>query len=166
MELYWQRITNGSGHNTALSLLEKSCGSPLPPIQKTPRGKPCFADYPLHFSISHTDSHAFCCVHHRNVGIDAEQIGRKIDPRLFARYCSESEQLACQSASDPEDALLRLWVLKESYAKFTGRGLGNYLQSTHFSPDDERIRIIDGCYVAVYTEERSEQPCSLIPTPM
>ena len=157
MELLWQRITDGSGHDTALSLLEKSCGSPLPPIKKTPQGKPYFVDSPLHFSISHTDFHAFCCVHEKNVGIDAEEIGRKVDPRLLQRYCSESEQLACRSAADPEDALLRLWVLKESYAKFTGRGLGNYLQDTHFSPDDKRIQIIDGCYVAVFTQERTDE---------
>lgn len=156
MELFWQRITGHSGHDTALSLLEKACGSPLPAMEKTPQGKPYFVDYPLHFSISHTDFHAFCCVHDRNVGIDAEEIGRRLDPRLLARYCSEYEQQACRAASDPEDALLRLWVLKEGYAKFTGRGLGNYLQNTHFSPNDERIQIIDGCYVAVFTEERTE----------
>ena len=156
MELLWQRIADRSGHDTALSLLEKLCGSPLPPIEKTPQGKPYFASSPLHFSISHTDFHAFCCVHRENVGIDAEEIGRTIDPRLLLRYCSESEQLACRTAADPNDALLRLWVLKESYAKFTGRGLGNYLAQTKFSPDDERIQIIDGCYVAVFTQERTD----------
>lgn len=156
MDLLWQRITGSSGHDTALSLLKSLCGDPLPAIAKTPQGKPYFVDSPLHFSLSHTDSHAFCCVHDQNVGIDAEEIGRKLEPRLLRRYCSESEQLACQAAENPQDALLRLWVLKESYAKFTGRGLGNYLKDTHFSPDDSRIQIIDGCYVAVYTQERTQ----------
>ena len=48
--------------------------------------------------------------------------------------------------------MLRLWVLKESYAKLTGRGFGHYLKDTAFSPDDPAIQEIDGCYVALMEE--------------
>ena len=54
--------------------------------------------------------------------------------------------------TDPRDCLLRFWVLKEAYAKLTGRGWGSYLQDTCFSPDDPRIQVIDGCYVAILEE--------------
>ena len=57
-----------------------------------------------------------------------------------------------EAASDKQACLLQLWVLKESYAKLTGRGLGNYLKNTDFDQNDPRIQIIDGCYVAVLTE--------------
>ena len=46
--------------------------------------------------------------------------------------------------------LLKFWVLKEAYAKLTGRGLGNYLGQTDFDP--ETAQIIDGGYVAVLEE--------------
>ena len=46
-------------------------------------------------------------------------------------------------------SLLRFWVLKEAAAKLTGEGLRGYPNHTDFSPDDPRITVIDGCYVAV-----------------
>lgn len=160
MRIAWQRLLNRSGHEAGLALLEQlyreETGKPLPSIAKTPQGKPYFPQSDLHFSISHTPNHAFCCLHSENVGIDAEEIGRAPDMRLLDRYCSPNERQRITSANHPADALLRLWVLKESYAKFTGRGLGNYLKATDFSPDDPRIQIIDGCYVAVFTEERTQ----------
>ena len=86
------------------------------------------------------------------MGIDAEEIGRRIDLRLAERWLSDPEKCRLEVARDREDALLRLWVLKESYAKLTGRGLGNYLKNTDLSPEDPKIQVIDGCYVAVLEE--------------
>ena len=119
----------------------------------TPRGKPYFPESDLHFSISHTRRHAFCCVSHRNVGIDAEEIGRDIDLRLADRLLSPYEKAFFDAAENKQDCLLRLWVLKESYAKLTGRGFGDYLKDTAFSPDDPALQEIDGCYVAVLEGE-------------
>jgi len=56
-----------------------------------------------------------------------------------------------ENADDRNQAFLRLWVLKEAYAKLTGRGLGSYLKETNFSPTDTRITEIGGCFVAVLT---------------
>ena len=155
MVIRWKYLTNGTGHTAGLALLEtmfrEETGQKLPPIERTPQGKPYFRNSPFHFSISHTKRHVFCCLSKENVGIDAEEITRSIDPLLKERFCSPEEQLRIQTGDD----LLRLWVLKESYAKFTGRGIGNYLKTTNFSPDDPRIQIINGCYVAVFTEERN-----------
>ena len=153
MELLWTRLEPGtSGHDAAYRLLGRAMGEPLPEIQRTKQGKPYFAAGKPHFSISHTDEHAFCCLSDRNVGIDAEEIGRRIDLRLAERVLSDPEKGRLEAARDREDALLRLWVLKESYAKLTGRGFGNYLKNTDFSPDDPVIQVIDGCYVAVLEE--------------
>ena len=151
MELAWQRLEGRDGHTLGRELLAQLVGE-LPPILKTETGKPYFVAGKLHFSISHTKNHVFCCVSHRNVGMDAEETERKIDLRLARRYLSDPELERLQAAADPNAALLRLWVLKESYAKLTGRGIGNYLKTTDFDPDDPRIAIIDGCYVAVLEE--------------
>lgn len=155
MVLRWQRLTDVGGHDAGLALLEtlfrEETGRDLPAIQKTSQGKPFFPDEPFHFSISHTKNHVFCCLGQETVGIDAEEINRAVDPLLAERFCSPSEQ----NRIETNDDLLRLWVLKESYAKFTGRGIGNYLKDTDFSPHDPRIQTIDGCYVAIFTEERT-----------
>jgi phosphopantetheinyl transferase len=154
MRLLWTRLDGQEGHAAAYGLLAKVAGTPLPEIRRTPQGKPYFPEGKLRFSISHTRNHAFCCVSERNVGVDAEEIGRVIDPRLADRLLSPSEKACFDDAPDKQDCLLRLWVLKESYAKLTGRGFGNYLKNTHFTPDDPAIREVDGCYVAVLEDEQ------------
>ena len=140
-------LNGRTGHEAGRALLRQLHDGE---IAVTKRGKPYFVNGP-HFSISHTKDHVFCCLSRENVGIDAEEIGRQIEPAIGKRFCSVSEQQRIRSNDD----LLRLWVLKESYAKFTGRGLGDYLRQTDFFPEDPRIQIIDGCYVAVFTEERN-----------
>ena len=89
------------------------------------------------------------------MGLDAEEADREINLRLAEKILSAPEKERFDAAEDKREALLRLWVLKESYAKFTGRGIGDYLKATDFSPNDPRIRMIDGCYVAVFTEKRN-----------
>ena len=162
MELLFTRLEGRGGHEAAYELLARLVGAPLPELRRTDRGKPYFPEGNPHFSVSHTPNHAFCCVHTEPIGIDAEEMDRKADLRVADYILSPPEKERLRLSSDPRDALLRLWVLKEAYAKYTGRGLGNYLKETDFSPDDPRIQIIDGCYVAIFTE--GELPCSLIPT--
>ena len=152
MRMLWTRLEGETGHDAAYTLLEQLVGTPLPPIRRTELGKPYFADGGPHFSISHTTNHAFCYASERNIGIDAEEIGRRVDLRLANKILSVGEKALFDTAMDKQDCLLRLWVLKESYAKLTGRGIGNYLNRTDVSPDDLRIQIIDGCYVAVLEE--------------
>ena len=157
MELIWQQLENTDPHTAGRQLLSRlytqATGQPLPPIAITPQGKPYFPSGDWHFSISHTKCHVFCCLSRKNVGIDAEESTRRPDLRLARRYLSEAEQARLAAAPDPAEALLRLWVLKEAYAKLTGRGLGNYLKTTDFHPDDPRISVIDGCLVALLEGE-------------
>ena len=153
MEILWARLNGRSGHEAGRELLAKVCGGTLPTIAYTDRGKPYFPGKALHFSISHTKNHAFCAVSHKNIGIDAEEMDRKVNLRLADTQLSSREKTRFDAAEDKSACLLRLWVLKESYAKLTGRGLGAYLKETDFDPNDPRIQTIDGCFVAVLTEE-------------
>ena len=146
------RLDGRSGHEAGRELLTRACGGTLPEIRYTDRGKPYFADKSLHFSISHTKNHAFCAISSQNIGIDAEETDRKVTLRLADAYLSPTEKARYDEAPDKRSCLLRLWVLKESYAKLTGRGLGDYLKETDFDPNDPRIQIIDGCYVAILEE--------------
>ena len=82
-----------------------------------------------------------------NIGLDAEDKGRKVSPAMREKYTSDAEK--GRLGSDPQDAFLRLWVLKEAQSKLTGRGMGNWLKDTDFDPFDQRMQEINGCYVAV-----------------
>ncbi len=145
MELQWEKLNGRDGHTAGLQLLERMTG--VHEIRLTDTGKPYFADHDLHFSISHTENHVFCCVSTRNVGLDAEETDRKLRPSV-RRMLSEMEAARVTCDAD----VLRIWVLKEAFAKLTGRGIGKYLKNTDFSPDDQRIQEIDGCFVAVMEE--------------
>lgn len=153
MKLASCALNGQSGHDAAYALLEKlyqqETGQPLPPIARTQRGKPYFPDSPYCFSISHTPRHAFCVLARANVAIDAEEQDRAVRPGLAEKVLSPRELERWRAAADPRQALLRLWVLKEAAAKLSGEGLRGYPNHTDFSPEDPRIREIDGCFVAI-----------------
>ena len=150
--LIYKRLSGENGHEAGRQLLaqlyHQATGAPLPPICVTERGKPYLTDSEWHFSISHTENHVFCALSRRPVGIDAEEMDRQIDPKLAQRILSPSEAARFDGS---REMLLRFWVLKEAYAKLTGRGLGNYLQQTDLRP--ETVEQIDGCFVAVLEEK-------------
>ena len=154
MRIAFARLNGQDGHTAGRKLLADFFGGNLPEIAVTDRGKPYFVDEKLHFSISHTKDHAFCCLSDRNIGIDAEEMDRRVSKALAGKILSPTELPRHAAAADPNAAILRLWVLKEAYAKLTGKGLGDYLYETDFDPNDPRILIIDGCYVAIMEEEK------------
>lgn len=146
-----------SGHQAGRALLEETyrreTGLPLPPIAVAEGGKPYFVDSPWQFSISHTKRHAFCALSLRPVGIDAEELDRDINLKLADKVLSPPERAQYDAAEDKRKALLTFWVLKEAEAKLTGRGLRGYPDHTDFSLDDPRVREMNGCLVAVLTED-------------
>ena len=161
--MLWQEKNGQSGHEVAMALLRQlyreKTGHDLPEIARTPQGKPYFPHDDHYFSISHTHTHAFCCLHTQPVGIDAEPCGRPVNLALAQRYFSPAEQTQLAASADPNRTFLRLWVLKESYAKLTGKGIGNYLKSTNFSETSQLIQEIDGHYVSVLTENDCKELC-------
>ena len=142
-----------TGHEAGRELLKmlyfEQTGKALPPILVTDRGKPYFEDSPLHFSISHTQYHAFCAISEHNIGIDAEETDRNINVKLAEKILSPTEKAQFHAAPDKRLALLKFWVLKEAAAKLSGEGLRGYPNHTDFSLDDPRVTEIDGCLVAV-----------------
>lgn len=152
----WCALDGRTGHEAGRALLaelyRRETGEALPPIVISPRGKPFFTDSPWHFSISHTRKHAFCVLDRENIAIDAEELDRRVNPRLAERILSPREKAQLDAAADRTRALLTFWVLKEAAAKLSGEGLRGFPNHTDFSLDDPRAREIEGCLVAILRE--------------
>ena len=151
---YWP--LNGLDSRVAGKLLlaqmyEELTGETMPPIEKAPRGKPYFPGSDLHFSITHTKTTVFCAISDSVVGIDAEDVTRKVSPALAEKILSpkEYEQYEAVPEEEKNEALLRFWVLKEAEAKCSGLGLRGYPDHTAFDLDDPRVTRIGDCLVAV-----------------
>lgn len=147
------RSGHDAGRELLASLYRQTTGEELPSITVTDRGKPYFENSSWHFSISHTPKHAFCVLAEENVAIDAEEADRDINLKLADRILSPAERERFEAAEDQSAALLKLWVLKECAAKLSGEGLRGFPNKTDFSPDDPRVQTVDGCFVAIMTEE-------------
>lgn len=156
MVLDYDRISPREGHAAGRALLAKMyrahTGGEMPPILVTDRGKPCFAEGNVHFSISHTRHYVFCALSDKPIGIDAEEADRDIDLRLAEKILSPSEKEEFALAEDKRTALLTFWVLKEAQAKCTGEGLRGYPNKTSFRLDDPRVQKLHNCLVAVIVD--------------
>ncbi len=146
------RTDHEAGRQLLARMYRELTGEELPEIRIADRGKPYFANSPWHFSISHSKGHVFCALSRRQIGIDAEERDRVINPALAEKILSPNEYQRYARAEDKPLALLRLWVLKEAAAKATGEGLRGYPNHTDFSPDDPRVQELCGCLVAVIEE--------------
>ena len=147
-------------------MYEELTGEEMPPIEKAPRGKPYFPGSDLHFSITHTKSTVFCAIADREIGIDAEELDRKVSTRLAEKILSPYEYAQYQAVpeEDRNEALLRFWVLKEAEVKCSGLGLRGYPDHTEFDLDDPRVTKIAGCMVAVIlAEDPQVEDCTEAP---
>jgi len=156
MRLLFCDLAGETGHEAGRRLLAEAyraeTGEDLPEIRITDRGKPYFPESDWHFSISHTQKHAFCVLSRNNIAIDAEEPDRRLKLSLAEKILSPMEKLRFDASEDKRKALLTFWVLKEAEAKLTGEGLRVYPNHTDFSLDDPRVTQIAGCLVAVMEE--------------
>ena len=136
-------------------MYEELTGEEMPPIEKAPRGKPYFPGSNLHFSITHTKTTVFCAIADVPLGIDAEDLNRRVSPTLAQKLLSPAEfaQYEAVPAEERNEALLRFWVLKEAEAKCSGLGLRGYPDHTDFDLNDPRVSKIGDCIVAVIQAE-------------
>jgi phosphopantetheinyl transferase len=148
-----RRLHGENGHDAGRALLaqlyETHVGGMLPPIAVTPLGKPYFENSSWHFSISHTKYHAFCVLCDCPVGLDAEEINRRVNPIVAEKALSPGERAQYDAAVDKNCALLTFWVLKEAEGKRSGRGVGIHPTHTDFMLTDTRVFECDNCLVAI-----------------
>ena len=89
----------------------------------------------VRFNLSHTRGLVACALTHGDdVGVDVEQIDRKLEIDNLARsVLSDDEQsaLAPLLGSARRERFFRHWTLKEAYVKAVGRGISLPLRSLH-----------------------------------
>jgi len=147
-------------------------------------GKPTLKYYPeICFSLSHSGDYAICTIGNRPVGNDIEYVkdGRlKVADRFFAE--EELEWLYDAGTQDERTLrMFRLWTMKESFLKVTGRGMSLALKDfvIHMDEASGRARVrhsfdakyyymreyreIDGYCTAVCTQESGDMAYSMIP---
>lgn len=151
------RLSGQTGHQAGRALLEQlyreETGEELPPIRISATGRPYFPGSPYAFSIAHTNRHAFCVLGRYSVGLDAEELTRRVSPHLARRVLSDTELRQYEAAQDKRRALLTFWVLKEASVKRTGLGLQGFPNDTHFRLDDPRVWEWDGCLIGMIVEK-------------
>lgn len=125
-------------------------------------GKPFLEDYPyVHFNLSHSGEYVCCAVSEHEVGADIQKYQDKIGAAGFTgsgiarRFFTEEDNklLEVCGEKDRQERFFRIWSVRESYIKFTGRGMGQGLDS--FAIDWEHKRICDQGVAAACFEEHA-----------
>lgn len=99
----------------------------IPRFVMNEHGKPFLRDRPdIYFNISHASGRVLCAVSESPVGVDIQDI-RKISMAAGRKFLTPSELERIGQITDDEiryAELCRIWCIKESYGKFTGKGFG------------------------------------------
>ena len=147
-------------------------------------GKPTLKYQPgIHFSLSHSGDYAICSIGDKPMGNDIELIKEdrlKVADRFFAK--EELDWMyAAQDEAEVTERMFRIWTMKESFLKATGKGISLPLNEFAVLVDEEQSRIrvkhnfnakfyhmkeyseIAGYRVAICCEESRDVAYSMIP---
>ncbi len=85
-------------------------------------GKPYVKELPdVHFSITHSGGYWACAVGDCEVGLDLQEVRDRETDKIAQRFFRPSE-IAWLKDKDVGE-FFRIWAMKESYIKYTGKGL-------------------------------------------
>lgn len=88
------------------------------------REKPYLENYPrIFFSISHAGGYSACSVADEEIGIDLQDY-RPMKFDISEKICTKKEiyEVYGGDSPSPSETTCRLWCMKESYGKLTGKG--------------------------------------------
>lgn len=101
-------------------------------IEKGENGKPYLKNYSgIKFNISHCRGLAVCGVSEGETGVDAELI-RGFREGAMRRIFSHAEAELIRLSENPDEDFFRIWTLKESLCKNTGKGIFSGLSGYEF----------------------------------
>ncbi len=91
---------------------------------KGEHGKPYFCVHPeIRFNISHSGNLVMCAVSDFEIGIDVQEKKCMNTDRIAKKIMSPDEYEKYLTSPGREDFFFRVWVMKESYVKWTGDGI-------------------------------------------
>ncbi len=94
----------------------------------------------IFYNISHSGVYSVCALSDREIGVDIQEI-RDINENVARRFFSEKDNEFINSdLSDKKDRFIKVWTVKESFAKLTGRGIAQGLET--FYEDFENNKIL------------------------
>ncbi|MCL1793986.1 MAG: 4'-phosphopantetheinyl transferase superfamily protein [Oscillospiraceae bacterium] len=111
-------------------------------IEKNDYGKPYVRkickenkkiEFPVHFSLSHSENMIICAVAGLEIGADCQKKKQKninVIKKLAKRYFAQEEKVFLDSKEKEEDYIngfYSIWAKKEAYVKYTGKGLAEGL---------------------------------------
>lgn len=101
-------------------------------VARDSRGKPYLPQLPhIHISVTHSGKWFMCAVSPVPVGIDLQEpspLHTETGKQARQRYCRIAQRFfhpveAAYIIQDPDTRFFRIWTAKESYVKYTGRGM-------------------------------------------
>lgn len=88
------------------------------------REKPYLKNYPhIFFNISHAGGYCACGVSEEEIGVDLQDY-RPMRENISCKICTKKEitEAYCGDSPSPSETTCRMWCMKESYGKLTGKG--------------------------------------------
>ncbi len=124
---------------TAGALLKKLLGAEDEQIGKDEFGKPYLKDRrDLYFNLSHSGRYVVLAWGDTPVGVDVQQHDPDTNVEAIGkRYFTADEQ---QYSQGDRNRFYEIWTKKESFLKYTGKGLGAGLRSFSVLAPEPRIR--------------------------
>ncbi len=140
------------------------------PVEETPPfqtacgkwGKPYLTEYPgVYFNLSHSGEYVCCAIAEEEVGVDIQQHQGQMEG-IAKRFFTKADNQMLEDCSEAErrERFFRIWSIRESYIKFTGRGMGQGLDT--FAIDFSGKTVVEqGRTVAYFQEDRKMEGYSL-----
>ena len=128
-------------------------------VSRTEKGKPYFlhlADR-LYVSVTHSGDYWMCMFSSCPVGIDLQIHTGKNHPERIARRFFHPEETAFLSGRE-KDVFFSLWTAKESYVKYTGKGIAGQLDTFSVIENGEIKKEIEGIPLR-FLEEFPQYTC-------
>ncbi|MBQ7295689.1 MAG: 4'-phosphopantetheinyl transferase superfamily protein [Clostridia bacterium] len=93
----------------------------------------------MFFNISHSGRFVAVALSDSEVGCDIQEI-KPYNPKVAKRnYCREETALI-ENAEDKDSIFIKLWALKESVLKYTGKGISGGLATYDFSAFADEVK--------------------------
>lgn len=96
----------------------------------------------INYNLSHSGEMAMCIISDKDVGCDIQKMSDKENCiEIAERFFHPEEIKIIKNAKDKNELFYRIWSLKESYIKATGKGLQTPLKDFRISLENNKPQV-------------------------